>query len=263
MATREEILSELNRRRIQEELASRTSQPVQDESFSGASGLEPLAAVASGAIGTVAGGLAGIAQSVNPFADKGAGAEASQEVQEALTFQPRTQAGQAGIKTLGDLAQKGIDIANFPISGLAGLAELATGQGLKQAVQTTRGVQEQGAGKTAGQRALETTGSPLVATAVETAISGAGDIAGLKGLGKVARPAGAAIKTAGEVTAITPIFKTQSATKQRIAKLIEQGSTDVETAQFKLTADSAIPPTKIEKFLKIGVPRIQKDATAI
>lgn len=263
MATREDILTELNRRRVQEELATRGAQPAQDESFAGASVIEPLAAVASGAIGTVAGGLAGLAQSVNPFADKGAGAEAAQEVQEALTFQPRTPAGQAGIKTLGDLAQKGIDIANFPISGLAGLAELAAGQGLEQAAKTIQGVQEQGAGKTAGARVLETTGSPLAATAVETAISGAGDIAGLKGLGIATKPAGAAIKTVGEVTAITPIFKTQSATKQRIAKLIEQGSTDIETAQFKLTPDSAVPPTKIEKFLKIGGPRIQKDATAI
>ena len=51
MATREEILVELNRRRIQEELASRGNAPAPDQSFPGASVIEPAAAVVSGLAG--------------------------------------------------------------------------------------------------------------------------------------------------------------------------------------------------------------------
>ena len=48
MATREEILVELNRRRIQEEMASRGDAPTAGQNFPGASFIEPAAAVVGG-----------------------------------------------------------------------------------------------------------------------------------------------------------------------------------------------------------------------
>ena len=129
---------------------------------------EALLSIGSGVASTAAGGLAGIAQTLNPFAESGAGAEAVKSVQEGGTYQPRTQKGQETLQTIGDLIQKGVDIVNFPISGLAGLAELITGQGVEQAAKTVKDVQEKGVGKTAGDRTYELTGDPLLSTVAET-----------------------------------------------------------------------------------------------
>ena len=62
--------------------------------------LEPVATFATGAIAEPVAGLAGIVQSLNPFADEGAGAEAVQATREALTYQPKSEFGK---KTLGEL----------------------------------------------------------------------------------------------------------------------------------------------------------------
>lgn len=63
------------------------------EAFVGAG--ETLATLATGAIAEPIAGIAGAAQSINPFAEEGAGARTVGAVQEALTYQPRTEAGQA------------------------------------------------------------------------------------------------------------------------------------------------------------------------
>lgn len=225
--------------------------------------IEPAAAVASSLATTIGGGLAGGFQALNPFADEGAGAR-TLEAAQGLSFQPKSEEGIQGLKTLGDLAQKGIDIANFPISGLAGLVELVSGQGFDQAGSTVRAVQDVGAGKAAGSRILEATGSPLAATAAETLISGAGDIAGLKGIGAVGRGSAAVAEAPRAVVeGATSLFKKQSPTKQRIAKLIQEGSTDIETARLKLTPGSGRKQTAVEKFLNTGGPRVQKDKVAV
>lgn len=137
-------------------------------SFPGAGIIEPTRAVVSAAGREIAGGFAGIFQALNPFAEEGAGAETVRAFQEGA-FQPTTEAGRRGLEVLGNLVQKGIDIANFPISGVAGLVELVSGQGLDQAVETIKSTQERGISTTAGQRIFEETGSPLAATLAEVA----------------------------------------------------------------------------------------------
>lgn len=148
-----------------------TAQPVQPQQqpdFTGAGIIEPALAVGSAAGRAVAGGVAGIFQALNPLAEEGAGAETVREFQQGA-FQPETQAGKEGLEALGGLVQKGIDIANFPISGIVGLVELVSGQGLDQAVETIKSTQEKGISTTAGRRVFEETGSPLAATIAETA----------------------------------------------------------------------------------------------
>ena len=58
---------------------------------------EPIATLVTGAIAEPIAGLAGIAQAINPFAEPGAGVRAIEATREALTFQPRTEAGKAGL----------------------------------------------------------------------------------------------------------------------------------------------------------------------
>lgn len=68
-------------------------------------GLEAGATIASSVIAEPLAGLAGGIQALNPFAEPGAGAQAVQATREALTFQPRTQAGQEQLQTVGEILQ--------------------------------------------------------------------------------------------------------------------------------------------------------------
>lgn len=258
-----------------------TAQPVAQPDFTGAAVIEPARAIASGAGRAILGGVGGIFQALNPFAEQGAGAETVREFQEGA-FQPTTEAGKQGLEALGGLIQKGIDIANFPISGIAGLVELVSGQGLDQAVATIKSTQEKGISSTAGQRVFEETGSALAATIAEVAPTAALELIGLKGAGAATRAAGQVVPAAKQVVstageAITEagraaapiaeaIFKFQTPTKQRIAKLIEEGSTDVETARFKLatpTTPGVQPSGRLNEFLNVGGPKVKTDKVAI
>jgi len=130
--------------------------------------LEPAQAVASSLAGQVGGGIAGLVSA--PFVGVGEASKIIEKTQQAATEfgAPETQRGEAALETLGDIMEKGIDLARFPISGLAGLAELISGQGIDQAVETIKSVQEKGIGQTAGDRAFEITGNPLIATIAGT-----------------------------------------------------------------------------------------------
>ena len=70
--------------------------------FPGASVIEPLATIASSMVAEPVAGIAGIAQTLNPFADPGAGAAAVKATKEALTFKPRTEKGQEGLQAVGE-----------------------------------------------------------------------------------------------------------------------------------------------------------------
>ena len=145
-----------------------------------AGGIEAIGTMASGMGSAVAGGLLGAAAA--PFVGAKKGADIVEAVQEAGTYQPRTQAGQQAIETIGDLTQLGLDVANYPASGVAGLLELVAGQGTEQAAQTIKDVQDQGLGKAFGSRILEETGSPLAATFAEMTPELAGALIPLKGM---------------------------------------------------------------------------------
>ena len=195
------------------------------------------------------------------------------------------------MKLFGELVQKGVDVVNFPISGLAGLAELISGEGIDKAVETIKSVQDEGFSKTLGARTFEETGSPLQATLAETFPTFVESLLG----GGVAIKAGrkvtegvtkgiditrsAAEKLPLDINSLklaaqdvkklsTDIFQFQSPTKQRIAQAIKEGSTDIETARFKLDPSKSEkitdkPRTKIQEFLDIGGPKVKKDKVAI
>ncbi|HCC80371.1 MAG: hypothetical protein Tp185DCM00d2C31949971_28 [Prokaryotic dsDNA virus sp.] len=205
--------------------------------------VEPAMSVVSGLKNTVEGGLMGIAQSLNPMAEEGAGAEAVAD-QQAQTFTPKTQSGQKGMETLNDLMQKGIDLANFPISGIGGLVELISGQGVDQAVETIKAIQESGLSKTAGDRVFDETGSPLIATAAETLPSAVGAVIGAKGAQNATSKVATAVDSAQPINAVAKvtegIFQYQTPTKKRIAALIENKTGDVDTAKYVLNQGRAV-----------------------
>ena len=228
--TKEEIIAEIARREAEktsqsfmpEEIIAeieRREQAKFEPDFPGAAVLEPLAAMGSGAAGMAAAGLGGMAQAMTPGEQPGSGANVAQYMQEDLTYQPKTQAGQEGMKTLGDLVQKGVDIVNFPISGLAGLGSLIQGEGIDKAVETLKANQEGGPGQfiasgiggaseilmgqgvdqavqtmediqggaplgeTIGGRVTDVTGSPLAGTMANVLPTAGVELAALKGAG--------------------------------------------------------------------------------
>ena len=67
--------------------------------------IEPLATIASSVVAEPVAGLAGIAQSINPFAEEGAGAKAVESTKEALIYQPKTQAGQSSLNAVSEVLQ--------------------------------------------------------------------------------------------------------------------------------------------------------------
>jgi hypothetical protein len=133
---------------------------------------EPVQAIGGGMAAQAVSGLSCIAGSVMP-GPQGQGLATMRQTKEALPdFQPETQAGQRGLETVGDLIQQGIDIVNFPISGLTGLAELiGSGGDIDSAANIVKRVQEEGVGPVMGESVLESTGSPAAATAASMALT--------------------------------------------------------------------------------------------
>jgi hypothetical protein len=185
------------------------------EDFPGAGIIEPAAAIASGIGSEIVGGLTGLVSA--PLVGAEEATETIEGIREAGTFEPRTEAGQAGLQTVGDLVQAGVDLVNFPISGLAGLSELISGQGVEQAAKTVQDVQEKGVGKTAGDRAFEITGDPLLSAVAETS------------------PA-----LVASLVPLTKIAKKESALKAKLADKVKSASAQPElSSQIKLISGGA------------------------
>jgi len=130
---------------------------------------EPVMSVTGSLAGQAASGLTGLYDLATGGDLESAtkSIESTQDVFSEATA-PQTQAGQKGLETVGDIMEKGVNIARIPLSGLSGIGELIAGQDVNQAAETVRSVQEIGFGKTVGTRVLDETGSPLAATIAET-----------------------------------------------------------------------------------------------
>ena len=206
---------------------------------------------ASGAANTVAGGIAGAV--ATPFA----GAETGANIVNAFTNTIREPATPEGQKTLADagVAIKSIiDQLNVPLASVGSFIEIMTGQGLDKAVETFSRVKEEGAGIVAGDRVLEETGSPLLATAARITpeaimeVVGAKGLTGARGLNKglsvddVVDPRVAPVVRQGSNPVISgvkntviDVFEYQSPSKKKVAELIKEGSTKKSTAGFRLS----------------------------
>lgn len=264
---REDQLSAVNRllqsRMVDDELKKR-----EDPEFLGSGIVEPIRTVASGLNNTIRGGLAGIGAAMIPGGKTGAETVAEYQSQ---SFQPKTESGQANLQKIGDLVNMGIDVANMPISSLYGLAEFTSsmlgGQGLDKSLASqakTQGqAQEDGFSKTVGNDVFEATGSPLLATAAQVLPEGMMELGGLKGAGPALKASKqavgtsvAVVKDVGEVIA----FNTQTPTRRKITQLLEDNSTDRETAGFRLTAPEGQEQTSsLPEFMRVGRQRATND----
>jgi len=202
--------------------------------------LEPAMVIGSSILAEPVSGMAGIVQSLNPFADEGAGARAVQDVQQAMTYQPRTEQGQSGMQAIGD-------------SVVGDFGEII-----------------QGAENKLGQWTLDATGSPVLATMAHSAPTALLEAIGLHSFGKTGRAAAKANR--GTLNAGAPVDVRKAAVKElekrgaldmsqsaRMQRAIEQGY-DVDTTWYHGTgADikDGIKPSIHDEAVVSGVSLTQ------
>lgn len=132
-------------------------------------GAEALLSLATGAGAEALSGIPGIAKTITTGPE--AGEETIRGIQEALTFQPRTEAGKETITGVGDFFQKVVEFSDrnkLPI--ITPIIEAFQGK--------------------LGDAVFEKTGSPTLAALTNTAPVAAIEILGAKGAGKIAKQTG-------------------------------------------------------------------------
>lgn len=198
---------------------------------------------ASGAANTLMGGLAGAI--ATPFA----GAETGANIVNAFTNTIREPQMPEGQQNLADAAggiQSIINQLNIPLASVGAFIEIMTNQGLDQAVDTFSRIKGEGVGVVGGDRVLEETGSPLLATAARVMPEAIMEVAGAKGL-TGARVLNKGLSAApvvrqsidpvisGVKNTLIDVFEYQSPSKKKVAELIREGSTERSTAGFRLS----------------------------
>lgn len=132
---------------------------------------EPAMSMISGVAGTIAGGLGGLASipvgiaaglSKSQIVDNAT--NVVQNIQDKLTYQPRTEAGQQGMGTAASGMETIGDYVNRRIAPVAGYASLLATADPSKAVAATTEVAQKGAGQALGDYTLDKTGSPELAT---------------------------------------------------------------------------------------------------
>ena len=163
--------------------------------------VEPALTMASGIVAEPIAGIAGTVQALNPFAEQGAGADAVQSTRDALTYRPRTQAGESGLQTVGETLEP--------------LAEVL-----------------QSAEKGAGDYAFELTGSPAVAAAATTLPTLALEALGLAGVKGTVRGVKGAVNAPVKV-----VNKAKDAlTRRAKSRAIVEAAPDVEVLKSTASA---------------------------
>lgn len=180
------------------------SQPQEFTAGEQALGLgEAVLSKATGVLGSIPAGIVGLADAANPFAEEGAGGERVKQIQEALTFQPRTEAGKAELRS--DILQ--------PVG---------------EALEEFRG--------TLGDDTLQATGSPFLASIShvlpDATLALFGVRAGPRGTGQQLNQAQATKQLSQQFS------KNMSKSDQAIAQLLIDKADDVSTATKKLSTEN-------------------------
>lgn len=192
---------------------------------------EPLKTAVTGAAGSIAGGLEGLARL--PFQGLDKAVEEAKKTQEYFSQMPETEQGRKGLELSTKAIQALNDVANFAIGGTSGLANLALNpsEGMQGAQADVNAIRDKGFTKALGQEAFNETGSPLAATAAEIAPDLASTLFG----------GGVALKgtnTAADAVKLSP-------TKLAIIDKIKSKSGDIETAKYNIANKKQAPMQQV------------------
>lgn len=184
---------------------------------------ELIGSMATGSMAEIVGGVAGIAQSLNPFADEGAGAEAVKNTRENLTYQPKIPEAQKTAKDIGEAIQ--------PLAEKFSAAET-----------------------TLGEKTLDVTGSPVLAAAAHSVPTAALEALGIgagKGAAYVAKNYAPAVKQSVKEGA-QKLLQYQTPERLAIAQKLIEGSNDPKIATYKLVNGKAKPDAIAQEAVKQG-----------
>ncbi len=216
---------------VQQQVSRFGGVPVEPQALQGggiAGVLEPAAAIVSGAVAEPVAGIAGIAQAINPFAKEGAGAKAVEATREALTFQPRTQAGKAGLQAVGEALK--------PVGKAISGAETFLGDTIFKA-----------------------TGSPTLAAAAATLPTAVLETIGLKVGGRIAKsskniqPSEKAIKKS--LTEAAPLPEDLKTISRGIYKELDESGVKVKSAAYKNAVKNIRTAAKSQGLSERTTPR--------
>lgn len=237
-----DLLAELEQKQFTD---AQAAQPQPEESREIVGGLEAAGTILSSAIAEPIAGLAGLITS--PFVGINEATRNIQAVKDFITITPETSEGKRNLKAIGDLVGKGVDLANIPTSGLVGIGEILSGQGIDQAASSIEKVKNEGLSGVLGQRVLDATGSPELAAIAHSLPTAALEALGVKGL-NTAKLSGARLSS-------------------DIAEAIQQAAPDIKTLKARVTSaykdldtlGIRVQPKVYESFANTLSARLKKE----
>jgi len=143
-------------------------------------GLETAGTIATSIVAEPLAGLAGLITA--PFVGIEQATKNIEAVRNFITLDVDTDVGKRNLKVVGDLVEKGVDLANIPASGIVGIGEILSGQGLEQAAKSIERVQQEGLSTVLGDRVFDATGDPALAAIAHSLPTAALEAIGVKGL---------------------------------------------------------------------------------
>jgi hypothetical protein len=189
----------------------------------------------------------------------GEGVKTINAVKDFMSLEPSTPEGTRNLKVVGDLVKSGVDLANIPASGLIGIGELLSNQGIEQASKSVTDVQTKGLSSVLGQRTLDATGSPELAAIAHSLPTAALEAMGVKGL-KGSKLANEKLSTniSKAIQQAAPDIKTIQKAKSNAYAALDDFGVRVKAETFDLFAD------KINaRLIKEGVdPTLTPKSTA-
>jgi hypothetical protein len=187
-------------------------------------GAEGALSLASGFAAAPVAGIVGLADAANPFTEEGAGSARIKQVQEAMTYQPRTEEGKQAL------------------------------QPVQKAFEKVEKVKE-----SLGEDTLKATGSPLLAAISHTLPDATLSLFGIKSIMPRAKPVGNVSTNALEAAPESAdIAKIQTPAMKKITQLLIDESKNASTAKYKLSETS-----DFVKNLGLGAEKAVKDPIAI
>ena len=181
---------------------------------------------------------------------------------ESPTYEPQTTAGKRGMSTVADAMEMGIDLTRLPFAMLGGVIDMGR-EGPERANQTFNEVMERGIGTTYGERTLEATDSPLAATAVQILPEASAEALGAKGGLSAARRSVETVESGLPAVIESTSTALQTPRRRAITSDIQRGSTDRNTAGFRLTeakTGSDLPDYMLEQNRRAVKDPFQKEA---
>lgn len=225
---------------------------VPSERASGVGIDEAILTMASGAVAEPLAGLAGIAQSINPFADEGAGARAVEATREALTFRPRTQEGQETLQAVGEAVAPAVEaftatedaLGDFAFDMTGSPAIAAAAKSTPTAILELLGLRALGGAKK-GTRLLDDVGQPT--PALRKALKKQGlEFENLSDSAK------AAIPQKVESAILPTDTSVKGSAETALVRQIESGASDNALAGLKVVNGRVVPDTQGLQAVKQG-----------